>query len=950
MDELSAFKNAPRQMRQRETALLKSADLVVTGGPRLYEAKRDANPNVLCLPSAVDAEHYSAGARRRCGAMARAEALQGRIAAPRLGFFGVIDERLDLDLVAGVADADPAWQIVMVGPGGEDRCGRRCRAAPTSTGSASSPTTLLPQLVAGWDVCLMPFALNESTAFISPTKTLEYMAAGKPVVVDADPRRPGDVRRHRRDRAKRRCVHRRLPQGAGRVAGRKGRARDANAPTRVRLHSWDAAAETIRRSLDAVLVAPRASGPAAASTTSSSAPGRIEPASVKAGRNERRRASRRWPGRVAQGGFWGLSATAVAFAKKFPATSNRRAGDACDGPQNRSDRDRRATGERFRASAPQPPASAQPLDLARRPVALPLRRRAQVRASVADRSLAADDRGAVSARVAGQRHRRPGLSSCCWYERDFELEPDGGRVILRFGAVDYAARVWVNGQLAATHEGGHTPFSADITSMLDASGRQRVTVMATTTRTTWPSRAASRTGSSSRTAIWYPRTTGIWQTVWLERVAATYIDKIRWTPHVEGFAIALRGAHRRRRRRRPVDRGRRFATASACSRDDRYQRHRRRGGPPHRPVRSRASTTSATSCCGARSGRRCSTPRSRLLARRRRSSTRSRSYTALRSVDDPARPLHAERPPLPAAPGARPGLLARHAAGRARATTPCGATSSSPRRWASTACASTRRSRTRATCTGPTGSACWCGRRCRRRTASRATRDQAHGARMERGDRARLQPSLHRRLGAVQRVVGRAGADRRSQAQRHAVEALYHLTKTLDATRPVIGNDGWESSATDIIGIHDYDAEPEHLRAALRRRDQDRAAVRPAPPGRPHPDARRLSASRPADHADRVRRHRLRQARRRTARTTASGATRRRATRDELRADAIAALMRRRRRTRALFSGFCYTQFADTFQEANGLLRADRTPKIPLERRSRRCTTRVARMHIPGGV
>ena len=99
-------------------------------------------------------------------------------------------------------------------------------------------------------------------------------------------------------------------------------------------------------------------------------------------------------------------------------------------------------------------------------------------------------------------------------------------------------------------------------------------------------------------------------------------------------------------------------------------------------------------------------------------------------------------------------------------------------------------------------------------SAYRFTRsaDHAHGARMDRSDRARLQPSLRRRLGAVQRVVGRARAadDAGSSATRS--KALYHLTKTLDATRPVIGNDGWESSATDIIGIHDYDANPEHMR------------------------------------------------------------------------------------------------------------------------------------------
>ena len=182
MDELSAFKNAPRQMRQRESALLKTADLVLTGGPRLYEAKRNANANVLCLPSAVDANHYAnTRATADDPAMERAAALQGQIAVPRLGFFGVIDERLDLELVANVADADPTWQVVMVGPVVKIDPAALPRR-PNLHWLGQQPYSLLPQLVAGWDVCLMPFALNESTQFISPTKTLEYMAAGKPVV------------------------------------------------------------------------------------------------------------------------------------------------------------------------------------------------------------------------------------------------------------------------------------------------------------------------------------------------------------------------------------------------------------------------------------------------------------------------------------------------------------------------------------------------------------------------------------------------------------------------------------------------------------------------------------------------------------------------------------------------------------------------------------------------
>jgi glycosyltransferase involved in cell wall biosynthesis len=182
MDELSAFTNAPRQMRQRETALLKIAHLVLTGGPSLYEAKRTLHPNVLCLPSAVDAEHYAnAAAVKRIEPMRRASALQDGVAKPRLGFFGVIDERIDPRLIAEVADADPAWQLVMVGPVVKiDPASLPQRANIHWLGQ--QPYELLPQLVAGWDVCLMPFALNEATRFISPTKTLEYMAAGKPIV------------------------------------------------------------------------------------------------------------------------------------------------------------------------------------------------------------------------------------------------------------------------------------------------------------------------------------------------------------------------------------------------------------------------------------------------------------------------------------------------------------------------------------------------------------------------------------------------------------------------------------------------------------------------------------------------------------------------------------------------------------------------------------------------
>ncbi len=185
MDELAAFKDAPRQLRQREQVLMKIAHLVLTGGPSLYEAKKSMHPNVLCLPSAVDTQHYSPrSAASRIDLMLQAEQIQGRIPGPRLGFFGVIDERLDIELLATLADAEPHWQVVMVGPVAKIDPARLPQR-PNIHWLGQQPYQLLPQLVADWDVCLLPFALNESTRFISPTKTLEYMAAEKPVVSTA---------------------------------------------------------------------------------------------------------------------------------------------------------------------------------------------------------------------------------------------------------------------------------------------------------------------------------------------------------------------------------------------------------------------------------------------------------------------------------------------------------------------------------------------------------------------------------------------------------------------------------------------------------------------------------------------------------------------------------------------------------------------------------------------
>lgn len=185
MDELASFKDAPDGMRQQELALMKCADIVFTGGVSLYEAKRDLHPNVHCLPSAVDVDHFAPSRLDEFSPHAwQALALQAHLSRPRLGYFGVIDERMNLKLLDSLALAHPHWSIVMVGPVAKVDPGSLPRRDNIHWLGAQ-PYARLPYLVRDWDVCLMPFALNDATQFISPTKTLEYLAAEKPVVSTA---------------------------------------------------------------------------------------------------------------------------------------------------------------------------------------------------------------------------------------------------------------------------------------------------------------------------------------------------------------------------------------------------------------------------------------------------------------------------------------------------------------------------------------------------------------------------------------------------------------------------------------------------------------------------------------------------------------------------------------------------------------------------------------------
>ncbi len=179
MDELSAFAGAPPAMRANEFALFQVADLVFTGGASLFESKRKQHDSVHLFPSSVDTAHF-----RRARMKLEEPKDQAGLPWPRLGYAGVIDERMDLLLLREIANARPDWQFVLLGP--------VVKINPASLPQAQNihylglkPYADLPAYFSGWRMGLLPFVLNESTRFISPTKTPEYLAAGLPVISTA---------------------------------------------------------------------------------------------------------------------------------------------------------------------------------------------------------------------------------------------------------------------------------------------------------------------------------------------------------------------------------------------------------------------------------------------------------------------------------------------------------------------------------------------------------------------------------------------------------------------------------------------------------------------------------------------------------------------------------------------------------------------------------------------
>lgn len=506
----------------------------------------------------------------------------------------------------------------------------------------------------------------------------------------------------------------------------------------------------------------------------------------------------------------------------------------------------------------------------------------------------------------------------CWYRRTFETLPlaQGERIILHFGAVDDRATVWVNDHIVAIHEGGYTPFSADVTDVL-TEGPQTIVVRAEDDPHDLAKPRGKQDWLLDPHGIWYPRTTGIWQTVWLETVPATRIASLRWRANLERWEIAL-DAHiagpprddlrldltlRARGKTLASDSylvvagevSRRIALIDPGIDDARNDLLWRPGSPTLIDAELTLRTTTGEII------------------------DRVESYTAMRTVAVEnerfllnGRPLYL-RLVLDQGYWPESGLTApddtalRRDIELAMAMGFNGARKhqkiEDPRylAWADRL-----------------GFLVWeelpSAYRFDERAVARLTREWLAVL-----ERDASHPSI---IAWVPFNESWGVPDLPNHpAQRDFVRTLYHLTKTIDPTRPVSGNDGWEQLTTDLFAIHDYEADPDRLARRYASRD---AFAHDSPGNRVlsiegHPYAGQpllLSefggiAFTPAEQRDATWGY----VRSETAEAFATAYTRL--------LETVRAL--------PLFSGFCYTQFTDTYQEANGLLTMDRTPKFPLE-------------------
>jgi beta-galactosidase/beta-glucuronidase len=514
-----------------------------------------------------------------------------------------------------------------------------------------------------------------------------------------------------------------------------------------------------------------------------------------------------------------------------------------------------------------------------------------------------------------------GFFRACWYRRTVHVPRGrrGERIILHFGAVDYVATVWIGGSLAGHHQGGYTPFELDITDLLRGDSCE-IVVRAEDDPHDLEKPRGKQDWELTPHSIWYPRTTGIWQTVWIERVPATRISRLRWTPSLERWEIDLvvkLDGDRREGLRLDV---KLTASGTLLAHDTYTVIH----GEVYRRI--------ALSDPGIDDSRNrllwCPSRPTLIAAELTLSGSdgevidRVWSYTALRSLAIQEGRIVLNGRPFPLRlvldQGYWPetGLTAPNDAALRRDVELAKAMGfngvrkhqkiEDPRYlyWADRL-----------------GLLVWAempsAYRFTRESIERVTREW-----IEAIDRDYSHPCIVTWV-PFNESWGVPNLPE-SAAERHYVRGLYHLTKTLDPTRMVIGNDGWESVATDIIGIHDYDSNPvsisrryhaEEVRPKLFRHERPGGrmlVIDGHHTGHPeHPivlsEFGGIAMSREAGSWGYSR----------------SGSPEQFARQYGKLLEAIHSL--------ELLSGFCYTQFADTYQEANGLLYADRTPKFPIE-------------------
>ncbi|MFC7513898.1 glycoside hydrolase family 2 protein [Herbaspirillum sp. GCM10030257] len=515
-----------------------------------------------------------------------------------------------------------------------------------------------------------------------------------------------------------------------------------------------------------------------------------------------------------------------------------------------------------------------------------------------------------------------GFNRACWYQREFDLDAEGERVLLHFGAVDYHAVVWVNGHRVTEHEGGHSSFYADITTALGGQTHHVVTVYVEDDPLDLSKPRGKQDWQLEPHSIWYPRTTGIWQAVWLERVPRTYIQKLRWTPHFEGFEIGCE-AFVAGDLEDNLSVEVRIRHGQKMLADDHYKVI---GGEAHRKI-----ALSDPGIDDSRNELLWSPEHPTLLDvdvtlwHDNQVVDKIKSYTALRSVN-----INRDRFMLNGRPYHLKLVLDQ---GYWPDTLLCAPSDDALRRDVELAKAMGFNGVRKHQKIEDPRYLYWADRlgllvweempssyRFTPQAITRMVREWSEVIERDYSHPCIIVWVAFNESWGVPNLTS-------MQAHRNAVEALYHLTRTFDSTRPVIGNDGWEASATDLLGIHDYDGDAERLAARYssnvttqelfdRRRPGGRILTLDGYPHRGQPIILTefggiTYAKRPEEGVKNVWGYSL-------------------ADSDQEFLDSYRRLLEVVNET-PMFSGFCYTQFADTFQEANGLLTADRSPKLPLE-------------------